>query len=765
MNESTKDYRRRIRGRKPIYWYPVILLVASFLGCGGVVGSGPSQPPPPDVSVSVAPVAVSVLLGATQTFAATVTNAKNTSVTWSVNGIVGGTTGFGTIDANGVYTAPQILPAPARISVTATSVADPSKNSSAAVTITSSFSVTLTGPTSVNGGATVIYNASLTPAANSNPSRILIWSVSGAGCSGAACGTISSSGTYTAPAIPPAPATIQVTATPLADASKAAVIAVTILATPTIVLSPNAATLAPSSLQTFHAQVSGVQNTTVTWDVNGIVGGNAVVGVILNSQIAPNDTTYTAPATIPPGGSVTVRASSNANPNITASAIVSFSGGISITLAPANATRAAGRRQTLTAVVNNTTNQNISWTVDTIAAGNLSVGQICLSGSNPCQPISIDASGKVDYLAPAGIPFPNPVAVMATSQLDGTTTSSAFITILPHIAVSITPGNVVLAKGVQMQFAAVVIGTDNQQVIWNVSGSGCATPALCGTINSSGLYTAPATPPIPNLIQVLATSSDDTTQSASASVTLSGGPFISTISPSSAYAGSAGGFTLAVAGINFSPSSPGPGSTILVTGTPRATLCASEMQCTTSLAAADLQSAGNLSVQMQNPDGASSNFTSFVVLDQGAGADTIALTPGAPTATGKDIVVVELSTNGSANISGSVPLNIAAIGAYSVSSNSCVLADSPVMIIRPASGIAAADLCVFSLSGLDPSFTYTVSGPAAPDISILNRAALGFGILHLTLQVPATAAAGPRTLFVQNPAKDMAAGTGTIEVH
>jgi hypothetical protein len=34
----------------------------------------------------------------------------------------------------------------------------------------------------------------------------------------------------------------------------------------------------------------------------------------------------------------------------------------------------------------------------------------------------------------------------------------------------------------------------------------------------------------------------------------------------------------------------------------------------------------------------------------------------------------------------------------------------------------------------------------------------------LSLQVPATAAAGLRTLFVENPNKDQAAGTGAVEV-
>jgi hypothetical protein len=68
------------------------------------------------------------------------------------------------------------------------------------------------------------------------------------------------------------------------------------------------------------------------------------------------------------------------------------------------------------------------------------------------------------------------------------------------------------------------------------------------------------------------------------------------------------------------------------------------------------------------------------------------------------------------------------------------------------------------VSGLDASFTYALSGPPVADITITNREPLGLGIIHLTLQIPATAAAGMRTLFVENPNKDKAAGTGAIEV-
>jgi hypothetical protein len=63
-----------------------------------------------------------------------------------------------------------------------------------------------------------------------------------------------------------------------------------------------------------------------------------------------------------------------------------------------------------------------------------------------------------------------------------------------------------------------------------------------------------------------------------------------------------------------------------------------------------------------------------------------------------------------------------------------------------------------------PSFTYTISGPATPDVTVTAREPLGLGIVHLTLQVPSTASPGPRTLFVENLNKDKAAATGAIEV-
>jgi serine protease len=89
------------------------------------------------VTVAVSPTSASAHAGGgTQTFVATVANTADSRVTWLVNGIAGGDTTVGTISTTGVYSAPATVPSPATVSVTAVSLADPSRSASAAVTIT-----------------------------------------------------------------------------------------------------------------------------------------------------------------------------------------------------------------------------------------------------------------------------------------------------------------------------------------------------------------------------------------------------------------------------------------------------------------------------------------------------------------------------------------------------------------------------------------------------------------------------------------------------
>ena len=69
------------------------------------------------VSVSVTPASVSLLTGATNQFSASVTNSTNSSVTWSVNGVVGGNAATGWIDPTGLFKAPAGVPSPSTVTM------------------------------------------------------------------------------------------------------------------------------------------------------------------------------------------------------------------------------------------------------------------------------------------------------------------------------------------------------------------------------------------------------------------------------------------------------------------------------------------------------------------------------------------------------------------------------------------------------------------------------------------------------------------------
>jgi PKD repeat protein len=84
------------------------------------------QPAPPPISVTVSPTSATVSSGGTQGFTATVANTTNQAVTWTATA--------GTISAAGLFTAPVVL-TNTTVTVTASSVAAPSKTASATVTV------------------------------------------------------------------------------------------------------------------------------------------------------------------------------------------------------------------------------------------------------------------------------------------------------------------------------------------------------------------------------------------------------------------------------------------------------------------------------------------------------------------------------------------------------------------------------------------------------------------------------------------------------
>ena len=141
----------------------VFLCTALLPGCGG--GSSTSQPPPPPppqiISVSVSPTNTSLVPGQSQPFTAQVqgTGTFSSAVTWSVNGVVGGNSTYGTITTGGQYTAPAAIPNPANVTIAATSTQDATKfgNSTATILVPVVFnSIT---PSSASAGDIVTVDA------------------------------------------------------------------------------------------------------------------------------------------------------------------------------------------------------------------------------------------------------------------------------------------------------------------------------------------------------------------------------------------------------------------------------------------------------------------------------------------------------------------------------------------------------------------------------------------------------------------------------
>ena len=737
--------------------------------CAGAVGGGTTSS---NVTVTISPASASVLLGDGVAFSATVSGNSNTAVTWTVNGVAGGNIQVGSISANGQYTAPQILPAPSSVTVSATAQADSSATASATVTITSDVVVSISTSATVPAGGSQVFSASVTSAGE--PSHSVTWSIDGIAGGNSNVGTISSAGAdsaiYTAPAIAPNPPGVTVTAISVADVSKSASATVTIAAacSGTTSISPPVASVALAQSQIFTTTLCSTPGTTIAWDVNGVVGGNASLGTI--AITGANSATYTAPADLPATNPLPIHAVTN---SASASASVTIISNVAVSVVPPNASVVVSGRATFSAVVTNTPDTTVVWSVNGIANGNATIGQVCLSGSNPCAPPAVPTAANVDYLAPATVPASNPVTLTATSHADSSRNGAAVITVTPSgggpIAVTISPAyGYVPPSGPspsQLQFTAQVTGSGETTVTWSVqsgvAGSGCGGTA-CGTINAAGLYTAPNVAPSPNAISVIATSEADPTKSGMASVSITSGPAIEQILPSSVMAGAASSFTLTVNGVGFVVGTGSSASVILVNGSARSTICQTVLQCGTPLQPGDVAAAGTSIIQIQNPSEPAplSNAVPFVVVPFTLTQAVIALSASEPEVDGNNIVVFEPTTAGVT----SAQINVDFAGPIT-SDGACNFDSSPIEITRPASGTAVASICVHG-NARDPSYLYQLTGPATPDISVsvTSLASLFPNLVQLNLTISSTTLPGVRSLFISTTNNDQAVATGLLEV-
>jgi uncharacterized protein (DUF1800 family) len=89
----------------------------------------------------------------------------------------------------------------------------------------------------------------------------------------------------------------------------------------------------------------------------------------------------------------------------------------------------------------------------------------------------------------------------------------------PVVSVAISPQSATVRGGDTQRFVSQTFNVSNAAVTWSVNGIPGGNQSA-GTIDSTGIYTAPIPAPSPNLVQVTATSVADPTASASAATTL-----------------------------------------------------------------------------------------------------------------------------------------------------------------------------------------------------------------------------------------------------
>ncbi len=756
-----------------------MLCVAAIVDVNCGIAGKPPNGGSSSVSVTVTPPGANLVLGATQQFQAVVTGNSNTAVTWEVNNVPGGAATSGTVSATGLYTAPVILPSSPSVAVTAVSQADTSASGSAIVNLTDDIVVMVAPITaSVPTGGEQVYTVSVS--GTGGAAAGVTWSVNGIAGGNSTVGTIATTSAttalYTAPSAPPSPPTVTVTATSAADSSKTGNASATITCAATNSISPLLASVSLGQPQAFAASFCLAVGATIVWDVNGIAGGNLTLGTVVPSGVAT--ALYTAPTDLPGANPVTVHATVSPQPASgpeIAAASVTITSGVTVGVMPPTATLSVGQRASFAANVTGTSDTTVTWSVGGVPNGSATVGEVCVSGTNPCVAPVGPGSSAVDYLAPGSVPATNPVALTATSHADPSRSGAAMITITSltgPVSVAVSPAYAFMPPSAgtvsTQQFFATVTGSSNAGVTWTVqsgvTGQGCSG-AACGSVDSTGLYSAPTSAPSPNAISVIATSQANPTESASAAIAITSGPAIEVILPSSAMAGAVEGFPLVVQGVNFVAGSGASASSILINGIARGTTCSAATVCATALNPADVQSAGTLTMQVQNPGTPSplSNPVPFVIVPFDISVDMISLDSAQPASTGNEIVVVEPTT-----AAASSPINVNFIGLLT-GGNTCGIQGSPLTVVRPASGSATVSICVQG-NGLDPTFTYAFTGPSgAPggaDIGVTASAITGLfpGMIELDLEIASTTLPGVRSLFITTLNNDRAVATGMLEV-
>lgn len=339
-----------------------------------------------------------------------------------------------------------------------------------------------------------------------------------------------------------------------------------------ITISPQSDSILTGQTAAFTASATGLTNTSVTWAVDGVAGGNGALGTISSAGV------YTAPGVPPSPNVVTVSATSVANTSVKDSASVTIENpSPALTAISPSSLAAGGSDTTLTLTGSGFAQQSV------VQAGGTALATTFTSASQ------LSAVVPAAMLATAGT-----LPIMVVNPSPGGGTSSAQ-SLTVSITVSVSPSVQTVDVNQTQQFNATLAGSANQGVTWSVNGVAGGNSTV-GTISTAGLYAAPALPPSPNSVTITAASAADPTRTATATVTIvNPAPVLYSISPDAATAGDPN-TTLTVGGSNLAQE-----SVVYFGSTALTTVYGSATQVTATIPSALLAGTGTFNITVTTP--------------------------------------------------------------------------------------------------------------------------------------------------------------------
>ncbi len=361
--------------------------------------------------------------------------------------------------------------------------------STGAITVTVAPSAT-----TVQINTTATFIATLT---NDTSNLGVNWALSGKGCTGTGCGSISSTSsvggapiTYSAPAALPNPATVTLTATSVSDGTKSASATITISATAVISVAvvPITATVAPGATQQIYATVS---NDPANKGVNWTLSGNGCTGPACGALSATSSASsapiiYTAPATPPTLNTVTITATSVTDSSQSATATITLSSpAITLSVSPANATVATLATAQFTATLtNDTADRGVTWTLSGLGCS--------AGGCGSVSPAATLTGVATTYTAPGNVPS-STVTLTARSISDPTKISIATILVTASAQGNALPA---LARNNWLSSNYIFVfhgfnasGAISYGGILNFNGSGQITGGVEDVVTNAGAST------------------------------------------------------------------------------------------------------------------------------------------------------------------------------------------------------------------------------------------------------------------------------------